>query len=318
MSIQQPLKDCAVPSPGVRTGWAQRSGQFIAADSLGDFGAWLDLCAMTTAKGNDAAQHYGPHRAVDGKRMGWTGLPTEWRGKARTDLAQNLSTVRPTYDDEAKKATEEALPDAVRQEIVQSFQWSNNAGHINLDRLFSGRMDFMRRCRHVPKDHRVVAIGVQINALADINAATLRIRGVVAAIAAEVLENMGIKCEVWAMTHSERVFNRRGPKAQGTLAVRVKAADEPAIEGQIFNGLSSWFFRELVFAARAAQDPEGARSGMGSSRPIHEGMKDELTAMMGVDDVAFLNVVPWSNDRRDAIRQAVARLVEVLTAQGAF
>lgn len=317
MSIQQPLKDCEVPTPGVRTGWAQKSGQFIAADSLAAFGAWLENSAKHTKKGNSAAQYYGAHGKVE-KDIRWTGLPSEMKGKSRVHLAQNLATVKPTYDDDAKKATEDALPDAVRQEIVSSFLWTQTAGSINLDRLFSGRMDYMRRRRHVPKEHRVVAIGVQINALADINAATLRIRGVVAAIAAEVLESMGIKCEVWAMTHSEGVFNRSGAKGKGTLAVRVKAADEPTIEGQIFNGLSSWFFRDLVFAARSAQDPKEVRSGMGSSRPIHEGMKDELTAMMGVDDVAFLNVVPRSNNQQNAIREAVERLVEVLTAQGAF
>lgn len=317
MSIQQPLKDCAVPVPGVRTGHGQTVGQFVAADSLSDFGAWLEHSAPTTATGNSASQECGPHNTVSGS-TGWTGLPAEMHGKARLHLAQNLSTVKPTYDDDAKKATEDALPDAVRQEIVASFRWTQTAGSINLDRLFSGRMDYMRRRRIKPKEHRVVGIGVQINALGDIRASTLRIRGVVAAIAAEVLENMGIKCEIWAMTHAHGVFHRSGAKANGTLAVRVKAADEPAIEGQIFNGLSSWFFRELVFAARCAQDPEKVSMGMGSSRAIHEGMKDELTAMMGVDDIAFLNVVPRSNDRTAAIRQAVERLVDVLTAQGAF
>ena len=317
MSIQQPLKDCAVPCPGVRTGWAEKSGQFVAADSLAQFGAWLELRAPKVAKGNSSAKRYGPNNKTQ-RNARWTGLPADWVGKKRTELAQNLATVAPVFDDRADKATREALPDAVRREIINEMLWTDRPGNMNLDRLFNGRTDFMRRRKHRPVENRVVAIGVQINALGGINADTLRIRGVVAAIACEVLEGLGIKCEVWAMTHSSGVFRRPGAKANGTLAVRVKAANEPAIEGQIFNGLSSWFFRELVFAARAAQDPQTVSSGMGKSVAIHNGMKDELAAMMGVDDVAFLNVVPRNNNAGNAIKQAVERLVQVLKAEGAF
>ena len=245
--------------------------------------------------------------------MDWAGVPKEAQKKINTkaDLYKQFLTHPSKPSKSVRSKVENALPKAIRDILVEDYQWNQIQGDLNLDRIFAGRRKFMRRLKEEPTNTPIIGIGVQINAVARIEADILSIRSVVAGIAVEVLEKLGYCVELYGYTKSVRCYST-GEKATCSV-IRIKKAGENMSTSTVLNATSSWAFRNAIFAMNDYQNDGASRNSQGSSRTASDRDVAIIQAMLpAVNDFAILKAVPDSNNMNKEIDNAISALMECL------
>jgi hypothetical protein len=245
--------------------------------------------------------------------MDWAGVPKKAQKniKKMGDLYQQILAYPNKPAEKVKSAVKNALPKAIRDIIVEDYQWNMIQGDLNLDRIFAGQRKFMRRIHAEPKDSRIIGIGVQINALAYIDSDILSIRSIVASIAVEVLERLGYNVELYGYTFSKRCYDT-GEKATCST-IRIKKAGDVMTQSTILNATSSWAFRNAIFAMNDYQNDGASWNGQGASRvPTDKHLKIIEEMLPAVSDFAILRAVPESNNFNKELDNAISALMDCL------
>lgn len=306
------------PSPvqGVVRLDAPESGNVVYAPSLRSFGAWLHASNDALKAGNSTARRHDLDATVRNEMSGVRShaFPPEELERLGSlsvgDLCDELATISPTWDDNMTQAMQDALKQA-RRDINEAVRiWTDKPGHMSIDRLFSGRQDWMSRRRRVRKPTRVISLAVPITANWSINADVLRIMGIASTIAADILSKRGFNVEI--MAYEAGTASHSNAARHSLQIVRLKGAKDLLRPAEVVNGMSSWAFRSLWFSGICALDPETVNSGLGSARTLSDEQVDEMKRIMGVDDVVVMRLVPRSNNIPKAIKQAVEVVKEAL------
>tara|TARA_R100000231_G_scaffold34814_1_gene30743 strand:+ start:5165 stop:6121 length:957 start_codon:yes stop_codon:yes gene_type:complete len=245
--------------------------------------------------------------------MNWAGVPKEVQKKVKTnaDLYNQFLSHPSRPAEKVKSAVQNALPKAIREILVEDYEWNQIQGDLNLDRIFAGRRKFMRRLKEEPTNSPIIGIGVQINALADIQSDILSIRSIVAGIAVEVLEKLGYCVELYGYTKSANCYSS-GERATCSV-VRIKKAGQNMSQSTILNATSSWAFRNAIFAMNDYQNDGASRNGQGSSRTANDRDVAIIQAMLpAVNDFAILRAVPRSNNFDRELQNAIKALMDCL------
>ena len=305
------------PVPGVVRVDTPAAGNVVFCDTMRSFGAWLSASNDALKAGNHTAQSHALDDTVGAVMRKYPSklrFPPEeierLRDKTIGDLCAELATVAPTFDDKMTQKMTEALPQAMRQFNETHRIWSDKPGSMSMDRLFEGRTDRMSRRRRVRRPAKVISLAVPITANWRIDAEALRVMGIASTIAADFLSRRGFNVEILAY---ECGMNSHHNNAKHSLQlVRLKDAKDTLRPTEVVNGMSAWAFRSLWFSGICALDPETVSSGLGSAREIDDNMVEEMKAIMGVDDVIFMRLVPRTNHTAQVIGQAVEVVTEAL------
>lgn len=305
------------PVPGVVRVDTPRAGNVVFCDTMRSFGAWLSASNDALKAGNRTARDHALDDTVGAVMQKYPSKlrfpPSEierLRSKTIGELCAELATVAPTFDDNMTQAMNDALPQAMRLFNETHRIWSDKPGSMSMDRLFEGRTDWMSRRRRVRRPAKVISLAVPITANWGINAEPMRIMGIASTIAADFLNRRGFNVEIMAY---ECGGDSHSNAARGSLqVVRLKGAKDTLRPTEVVNGMSAWAFRSLWFSGICALDPQTVNSGLGYAREPDELMVEEMKAVMGVDDVIFMRLVPRTNNTAQVIQQAVEVVQEAL------
>jgi hypothetical protein len=246
----------------------------------------------------------------------WMGVPKKMRSKKLTyeDLYNQFIAYPSKASDKVKQAVFDAMPKAVKDVLVDSERWSDIKGELNLDRIFAGKRKFMKEQIQQEKPTKVIGIGVQMNALGDIQEEVLSMRGVVAALAVECLEKLGYSVELIGYTHSGNCYSFGANT--NTFACRIKAAGEKMATSALMNLTSAWFFRSAVFATNnhaSRNHVRAGQNGQGSSRTMSDADVKMFEQMCPtITDFAILRYVPRTNGFIGELEKAVDAMLDCL------
>lgn len=168
--------------------------------------------------------------------------PADWRKKMDLRWNEGLETISQYRE---LIADQLSMPEAK----TRTRTWSHEFGtEFSFDRWRNGDgcfSDFPRK--HEQQD--TVVIAIKCNASANVAASNMMRSGAVGVVIAEVLEDMGVRCEVWAVTYSQNVYIGGGNALTG---VKIKDAGEPNLDlVRVCNAVSPWNSRVGIFAAKS-------------------------------------------------------------------
>ena len=245
----------------------------------------------------------------------WRGIPKQYHDKGQLEAVKSVGVIAPIKDDDAVKQMQDALPSMMKDMRQREFIYQTNAGNMSLSRLFAGRPDFMRRSKSLPQQKPIVGIGVNVSANADINANIVALRGIVATIAAEILELRGYPVEVFAVELGSGAYYQTRtlqgheiPRNNATI-VKIKGAGEVFNEGKMQNALSAWFFRTGLFHAIRMGDPEQVTGGLGSAMYGNDDIETAIAKCIGVDEFTMARYKPSSNTKPAELEKAIKAFV---------
>ena len=149
-----------------------------------------------------------------------------------------------------------------------------------------------------------------VQANCNIKTDIVSIRSIVSALAVEILEGQGYQVEIFATAYGTGEYRTNGQR-NGLQVIKIKSAGEVMAQSSILNATSGWAFRTAIFGM--IQYGGNYSGGLGSSGRLNEKQCDIIKEYLPqLDDFLMLNCYPTSNNRSDAIKEAVAELVRIV------
>jgi hypothetical protein len=182
-------------------------------------------------------------------------------------------------------------------------RWSEDSGDdVCLDRMRSGQRFWRDTHRTHVKSSGTITVICDVRAAGGVSWDAALWRAVSAIVLTYLLERAGYRVELWAAQAEYMMFEN----ADGFTACRIKRHGEPLDIGAAITGMSTWFYRAIMFRSANIVQSRVPTNYCGYDRK--DGVKDFVTELTN-DKQTFIVQNVFTKERSlEFIKQAAAAI----------
>jgi len=194
------------------------------------------------------------------------------------------------------------LPKPVTRRRKARFD-ENDGDEVDHDRLRNGDAYWRRVQRANATGIQTISLFAAVSGSAALSSEDLMWRGAAMVVLADMLEQAGYRCEMYAVRCNENAF-RNGDGILQT--VRLKRADQPLDKSTLVNAIAGWFYRTIWFQSQYAVRPEQASASMGRRESLE--LKRGLLQQLAGNQTLIFDDLFTAAQAREVVEKEIAFL----------